>query len=413
MEAIETAVARHPLLRSIVHKTPTGKLEWVASEERARAISWIDDLGADRLPAMQPIDLFSEPGLKSWAIADAERSSLVLQVHHAACDGKGVFQVLDDFLRSYAHISTGKQSSMELSPCDPQMLYGRGSFGLTVRKYLRMLPVQLLGLSRVLMFFMRRPVPLLKRIAAIPGALPTGFPDVAVGSLEADEVQKLSAAVADAKVTANDWLLRDFFAAIDEFRRRHQATTRGEWLRISVPIDLRHTPDMRLLAANVVSMVFIDRTGKQIAAADLLRGIHQEMDSIRRRRLGLIFVVSLWGLRLVPGGLAKGVNRNCCDATCVLSNLGRALADSPLPRRNEKIVAGNVVLEGIDILAPLRRETAVSIVLIYYAGGLRLCMHYDSRHITQAQAGDLMATYLRTIRASTGMAVRSVPENVA
>ena len=168
---------------------------------------------------------------------------------------------------------------------------------------------------------MRRPVPLLKRIAAVSDALPTGFPDVMVGSLVAEEVQKLSAAAANAKVTANDWLLRDFFMAMDDFRARHQSTHSGEWLRISVPMDLRHKPDMRMPAANVVSMVFIDRTGKQIAAAGLLRGIHKEMDSIRRRKLGLIFVVSLWGLRLVPGGLAKGVNRNSCDATCVLSNL--------------------------------------------------------------------------------------------
>jgi hypothetical protein len=174
-----------------------------------------------------------------------------------------------------------------------------------------------------------------------------------------------------------------------------------------VPMDLRHEPDNRMPAANVVSMVFLDRTGKQIAAADLLRGIHKEMDSIRRRQSGLLFVVALWGRRLLPGGLAKGVNRNCCDATCVLSNLGRAMADSPLPRCNERIVAGNVVLDGIDFFSPVRQGTAVSMALIYYAGGLRLCMHYDSRHITEAQAGDLMATYLRTIRASTGMASRS------
>ena len=92
--------------------------------------------------------------------------------------------------------------------------------------------------------------------------------------------------------------------------------------------------------------------------------------------------------------MAKWVDRDCCEATCVLSNLGRAMADSPLPRRNDKIVAGNVVLDGIDFFAPVRNGTAVSMALIYYAGGLRLCMHYDSRHVTEAQADDLMATYL-------------------
>ena len=411
-EALETVVARHPLLRAKVRKTPAGRMEWIASADRPPAISWIDGPGHNRLPSMQPINLFAEPGLRSWATADSQGSSLVWQVHHAACDGKAVFQALDDFVRSYARISAGEQSAIELSPCDPQTLYGRGSFGLTVRKYLRILPVQVMGLSRVRMFFMRRPVPLLKRIAAISGELPAGFPDVKVGNLEVEEVQKLSAAVADAKVTANDWLLREFFVAVDDFRARHQTTTRDEWIRCSVPMNLRHELDNRMPAANVVSMVFLDRTPKQIAdSAGLLRSIHEEMDLIRRHQLGLIFVVSLWGLRLLPGGLVKWVDRDCCEATCVLSNLGRAMADSPLPRHSEsseRIVAGNVVLDGIDFFAPVRNGTAVSMALIYYAGGLQLCMHYDSRQITEAQADDLMATYLRKIRTSIDMASRSV-----
>ena len=412
-EALETVVARHPLLRAKVRKTPAGRMEWIASADRPTAISWIDAPGHNRLPSMQPINLFAEPGLRSWAIVDSQWSSLVWQVHHAACDGKAVFQALDDFVRTYAHVSAGEQSAIELSPCDPQTLYGRGSFGLTVWKYLRILPVQLMGLSRVRMFFMRRPVPLLERIAAVSGELPAGFPDVKVGNLEVEEVQKLSAAVADAKVTANDWLLREFFVAVDDFRTRHQTTTRDEWIRFSVPMNLRHELDNRMPAANVVSMVFLDRTPKQIAdSAGLLRSIHEEMDSIRRRRLGLIFVVSLWGLRLLPGGLAKWVNRDCCEATCVLSNLGKAMADSPLPRDNERIVAGNVVLDGIDFFAPVRNGTAVSMALIYYAGGLQLCMHYDSRQITEAQADDLMATYLRKIRASIDVASRSVRGSV-
>jgi hypothetical protein len=124
-EALETVIARHPLLRAKVRKTQSGRLEWTTAADRAAEISWIEDPGDDRLPAMQPIDLFSEPGLKSWASADSQRSSLVLQVHHAVCDGKAVFQVLDDFVRSHAHISAGNQSAMELSPCDPTLLYGR------------------------------------------------------------------------------------------------------------------------------------------------------------------------------------------------------------------------------------------------------------------------------------------------
>jgi hypothetical protein len=409
-EALETVVARHPLLRAEVRKTPAGRLEWIASADRPTAISWIDDPGSDRLPSMRPINLFTEPGLRLWASADPQRSSLVLQVHHAACDGKAVFQALDDFVQGYACAFADSRSPIELTPFDPQTLRKRGRYGLTVLKYLRMLPAQLMGLSRIQMFFMQRPVPLLERLATVSGELPEGFPNVKLGSLEADEVQKLAAAVADAKVTANDWLLRDFFVAVDDFRARHQAAAQDAWIRISVPMNLRGEFDKRMPAANVVSMVFLDRRSRQIAdSAGLLGSIHREMDSIRRRQLGLIFVVSLWGLRLLPGGMAKWVDRDCCEATCVLSNLGRAMADSPLPRRNARIVAGNVVLEGVDFFVPVRKGTAASMAMIYYAGGLNLCMHYDSRYITEDQADDLMATYLRKIRASIETGTRADP----
>ena len=214
---------------------------------------------------MRPIDLFSEPGLRVWAAADPECSSLLLQVHHAACDGKGVQQVADDFLRSYAYTVARTDSPIKLAPCDAEALRGRGTFGLTVRKYLRILPAQITGILGVRQFLMRRPVPLLDAPDAVSDELPMSFPDLKVGRLDADEVRKLNAAATDSKVTGNDWLLRDFFLAVNDFRARHQATAAGEWIRFSVPMNLRQTADRHMPAANVVSMVFLDRTPAQIA----------------------------------------------------------------------------------------------------------------------------------------------------
>ncbi len=110
-------------------------------------------------------------------------------------------------------------------------------------------------------------------------------------------------------------------------------------------------------------------------------------------------------IRALPGGLAGRVGNGRCEATCVVSNLGRALAGSPLPRRGGKLVAGNLLLEGLDFFVPLREGTAASVALVFYAGELQVCLHYDSRRITAVQADDLLATYLQTIRASIGAVV--------
>ena len=118
--------------------------------------------------------------------------------------------------------------------------------------------------------------------------------------------------------------------------------------------------------------------------------------------MGLTFIWSLCALRALPGGLAGRVGNGRCEATCVLSNLGRVLAGSPLPTREGKIVAGNLLLEGLDFFAPVRDGTAVSVGLVFYAGQLQACLRHDNRRLTAQQADDLLTTYLRTIRSSLG-----------
>ena len=276
-----------------------------------------------------------------------------------------------------------------------------------------MLPAQLRGLLGVRQFLLRQPVSLLAATNAVSGELPASFPNVKVDRLDAEDVRRVSAAAAAAKVSVNDWLLRDFFGAVDEFRpgighrgprldpffgahesassgrRSHAGGQRGE-----------HDFSGPHSATN--------RQPRGTAA-----GVHAEMDLIRRHQLGLIFVLSLSVLRLLPGGLAKRVNKGRCEATCVFSNLGRIMADSPLPRCNEKIVAGNVLLDGADVFAPVRDGTAVSVALAYYAGGLQLCMQYDSRRITEAHADELLASYVRRIRTSLDTAGRALQAKAA
>jgi len=407
--AWERTVARHPLLRATVSGCGERRPEW-AAVDNLPPLRWDGDAAHGRLPAMWPINLTREPALRGWAAADSRQSTIVLQVHHAAYDGKAVLQVADDFLRSYAQAIDGDREGIGLPPSDEALLQRRGTFGLSAAKLLKMLPGQLSGLVGAAKFLFRRPVPLLANDYAterrLEGRVPEALPAVRTGRLDAVDLWRLSAAAADQQVTVNDWLLRDFFLAVDEFRRRHGTPDSRDWIRFSVPMNLRRARDAGLPAANVVSMVFLDRNAKQIAdSTPLLRGIHAEMDLIRCRQLDLTFIWSLCALRALPGGLAGRVGNGRCEATCVVSNLGRALADSPLPRRGGKLVAGNLLLEGLDFFVPLREGTAASVALVFYSGELRICLHYDSRRITSVQADDLLATYLQTIRASIGAVV--------
>ncbi len=294
-------LARQPLLRAIVVNRGRRRPQWIASAALP-PLQWVNDALRDRLPPMQPIDLTREPGLRGWVSANAQQSTMVLQMHHAVCDGKGVLQVIDDFLRSYVRASDRSRCRIELAPRDEALLAKRGNFGLTAGKLLKILPAQLSGLIGAGHFLLRKPVPLLANERSLEhslaGRAPDPFPAVRTGRLEAECLKRLSAAAADQRVTVNDWLLRDFFLAVGDFRRRHDVPSKKDWVRISVPVNLRQPGDERMPAANIVSMVFLDRNAPQCAdPSKLLHGIHDEVALIRRRRLGLTFIWSLHALR--------------------------------------------------------------------------------------------------------------------
>ncbi len=113
-----------------------------------------------------------------------------------------------------------------------------------------------------------------------------------------------------------------------------------------------------------------------------------------------------------PGGMAGRVGNDRCEATCVVTNLGRALAESTLPLRAGKLTVGNLLLDDVEVFAPPREGTVATIALVFYAGGLNICLQYDGRRMAAEQAEDLLATYLRTIRALLG-AGAAAPRNQA
>jgi hypothetical protein len=166
-------------------------------------------------------------------------------------------------------------------------------------------------------------------------------------------------------------------------------------------MNLRTLADRRLPAANVVSMVFLDRRARDMGDPQrLLDSIHGEMSLIKRRQLGLTFVLSLRVCQWLPGGLDRMTRANTCAATAVLTNLGAVFNRCPLPYRDGHLVAGEAVLQGVDGLAPLRPLTCAAIVLLIYAGHLRITLHYDSRVLTAMDARELIDDFAARLRQS-------------
>jgi hypothetical protein len=310
--------------------------------------------------------------------------------------------VLRELLVAYALAYGGAPNRAKLAALDPGKLAGRGRFGLTLRKLIRMVPSQLVGLRGARQFLMRQPAPIIPHRACHDDSpLPKNYPAILHHLFDQEATAGVRKAAMHQGVTSNDLLARDLFLALFEWRLRQNIEDDGSWLRMMIPMNLRSTDDRLMPAANMVSSVFLDRRGPDLVDADrLLSGIHEEMDLIKRLRLGFTFIFSTAICRRFLGGLEKQVRADKCTISCIFTNIGTPLAHVPLPRRNDCIVAGNATLEDVDFVAPLRPYSCATVVVALYARKLVVTLHYDPRPLTEQQANDLLETYVRRIHAS-------------
>jgi NRPS condensation-like uncharacterized protein len=405
--ALNVALARHPLLGAVVRPEGKRKLVWAVAEGLPNAPQWSSSATESRERICPFLDVRRENGLRIWVDQQERQTLMTLQFHHACCDGLGAFRFLDDLFVAYAQAAGEPTVKDALRRLEPDQLRHRGEFGLTLWKYLKRFHKELVGVSGIRKFFRHAPTPLgLNGANPAEELLPSPFPTSVTKVLDGDELERLRLVAKTAGVTVNDLFIRDLFLAIGRWLSRHQQGDPRRWLRLSIPMNMRTVADRRLPAANVVAMVFLDRQLREFAdSQQLLAGVHDEMQLIKRLDLGLTFANSLRLFSALPGGIELMVPTNKCQATMVLTNLGAPLDKSSLPTRDGRLVVGKAILEGIEILAPIRPYSNAAIALFEYADKLGITLHYDSRRITPDQARDLLNGYVRQVQDTLGATI--------
>ena len=225
-----------------------------------------------------------------------------------------------------------------------------------------------------------------------------GIPPLATTALMRRPRAEIRSAARRRGATVNDLLCCDLFLAIQAFRRE-MGQRPDAWLRLAVPVDLRTQAHRRMSAANLTGLVFLTRHANACRnPAALLQGIHEEMCQVKEWRLARTFLRGLQIRRHLPGGIAHGVHGSKCQATATMTNVGEIFAGSRLPRKDGRLVAGNLLLDSADFLAPLRPLTCVSLSACTYAGRLSLNLHYDPHGLSEGSAIRLFDTFLGQVR---------------
>lgn len=397
--AVRTVLKRHPLFCAKARMRSGTHMQWVVEDDPQPAITWQSGPVGGPFPPATHLDLRREIGIRFHIVSEGSACNLIIQWHHACCDGAGMLTFIDDLLIAYTMALGTAPDDLRPPPLDPERLVLRGRFGLELGLLIRTVWKQAAGLAGVCKFLGRTPAPILPhRPHADDDPLPAEYPAVLSGRLEATEMASLRRKAAQRKVRLNDLLAAELFLALMEWRARNGVENDG-WLRMMVPMNLRTAADRRLPAVCLASFVFLDRRRRDCEDPEgLLRSIHEQMNNILARQLGYTFVFFSRLLNFIPGELRRRARNRRSGISCVFTNIGKYFVHSPLRQRGGRLTAGNVTLEGMDSVAPNRPCTCASFAAGIYAGRLTITLHYDPRPLTGPQAEDLLKSFLQRLR---------------
>lgn len=400
--AFRQALERHPLLQAQPRRTRSGRYEWVLDNRYPAELLWRE---VDDPTAAQPSEskVYATDGVPTRVIMQQSpgKTHLTFHCHHTRTDGAGVFQFLGDLLIGYAR-RVDEGCAIDLPSLDARRLRTRSQFGLNAWRLLQRLPKLAVGVHGIRQFVTRKPAVLVPTAASDDHASSSSASTRRIVEFSIEATAGLRATAKRHQASLNDLLARDLFLAIRNWRLERGFDAPADWLRLMVPINMRSAADAVMSAANVVSTVYLDRQPQDcLDPSALLQGIRDEMQLIKDKELGLIFVLSLAAAGTIPGGIGRLSRGQDCLATAVFTNLMRPIDHWALPRSQGLLTAGNLTIESLDIYAPLRRRTLVSCATLTYADRLRWCLRFDREHLSEADIDSFVAHLRNRINAST------------
>ena len=400
--SIDEALSCHPLLCTLVKSSARSGPVWMLAEGLKPTVNW-DVLGtAIGSPCGERIDLNSEVGLRVWVRQGDGTAEVMLQFHHACCDGIGALRFIGHVLAAYGMRTASAGHHPTLHPCDPAGLVRRGHFAAQSSAQGSRARRVWASVRDGVRWVSRRSAILCPRDATSPvAAAPPPFLGTHRHRFDRSEMRRIRQAAMRQAVTVNDLLLRDMLQSVHQWNAGQELGSAKHWLRIAVPVNLRTGDDGRMSAANKVSYTFLTRQGGQCADShELLRSIHLETDVITRRRRALLFLRGFRLMERVPGAIPLYMAANRCFATVVLSNLGNMSRrfGAQFPCESGKVVAGNMILEDIFSAPPVRANTRAAFLIGSYGEHFWICVRCDPWVFPADDAHRLLLFYVDRLK---------------
>ncbi len=399
--ALQDALERHPLLRAHVRLAKRNLPCWTASDLMP-AMDW----GAMDKPVEmrngEAFDLAQEVGIRFWIRSSDTATRVTVQVHHACTDGTGVYRFLGDLLACYGlrtHVE-GMKPSLEV--LDPRLLRTRRRrMSNLANKSDQRFHFILHGLLEAKRVFGHCVQPLAEPNPADSRQVKAEvFPHIETIRFERPEHERLRKYAAQHAAKVNDVLLAEMFRTSVAWNNAHGVKS-NRWLRLMMPSDLRDSGDYAMPAANLTSYTFL--SFKRAACRDLpslLQSIREKTSAIKNDRLGTKFADAITLAEYKPYVLSYLLKRNWCMSTATLSNVGDPSKrfTARMPRKDGKIVAGNLTLEHVTGVPPLRRRTHATLAIFSYRRELTISLRCNPHTFSVDDTRKFLSMYESGLR---------------
>lgn len=393
--ALSETLELNPLLRAVVDDSGWST-KWRLLKEQQPDLRCAHFSGDHPPVNCRPrhFDLTQEPGVAFDLRLCQERGVLVSYFHHACADGLGAIRFLGDVFARYGQLTAnaGEERPVVRIP-DPSVLLKRGTTRMPGDRRGRCAPI-IHTLMETCRLFCRKSYRILNHS-------PSPAKDTVVNNIVHTEVvprailKQLKKLAASKGVSTNDLFMMAFLQELANWSAQDTDARPDDLFRVLMPVSMR-TPDLdEISVANVVSYVFHSYRRYQLCRTDsLLSAIHKKSYQMINRNEGAAMLHGFALTRWIPGlfGLSRKLQPDF--ASVVMTNVGevRRVFENRFPLKQGRAIAGNVVLQGVDGIAPVRKNTNITIAFGTYGGELIVHLSRDTRLFSDGEADRLLAS---------------------
>ena len=393
-EAIDESLNRHPLLTAIIGPGKQGKDCWIAPPNPQPLMNWGDLDDPIEFPENEYLDIRKEVGLRIFVRANKERAVVTTQFHHSTCDGIGSYHFLGDVLYFYA-IRTGGQELEAAPEIAPKRLRDRGrasydinNFRLPNGKYQKTWDITLKHLARS-NIVLRGSKKISQNDRAFPGIVSCRF--------DKNEYKALRLAAQNRGQIINDMLVEKLFETLFEWNQKKNPFSFRKHACVMMPLNLRETSDNDIPACNIVAHSFVRCTQTEMSDTKKFRtDLGNELLKIKHDRHKIRFMHMIAGGRaFYPKTMKWMLNFKRNLATAILSNTGDPTRQFyyQLPRTGGLVQCGNLQLEDISGVPPLRPGTNATVSIFTYRRELKICLRCDPNQFSEEESRAMLDMY--------------------